>query len=91
MNIQNLKIGDKLLCKKDFFFIGTNFYKGREYEIYNIRKIEDEYFNYYSYSLIDNINSELLYLIDADLDDIFYSVKEMRDMKLKKINEHPES
>lgn len=86
MNTQNLKIGDKLLCKEDCWIPDVNYHRGREYEVCNIKNEEDDLHNY-SYVIIDRINNERLFIYDSELNFIFYTKKEHRRMKLKKIND----
>jgi len=86
---QNIKIGDKFLCKMNYcYIILQKFHEGVEYEVYDIKKIDNGCgFYYYSYSMIDNVDFKLLYVIEYELNNIFYSGKEMRKIKLEKLNE----
>ena len=85
MSKYNINVGDKLLCKLDYCSIITKFHEGREYEVFSIKN-EDDYFNYYSFLLKDYINNEIIFIDDIDLNSAFYSKSEVRNMKLKKLN-----
>jgi len=88
--MKNLRIGDKLVCKIDYWTIGSTFHKDREYYICDIRNKDDLMHNY-KFVIKDIINIERLYVDYSDLTFIFYSNKEVRKMKLNKIYEEAES
>ena len=90
MKNQNLNKGDKILCKNDIHNSRINFTKGIEYYIVAIEHKNDNYdddgSNYYYYISDDNSqiivseNERLIY-------NYFYTNQEVRNMKLKKIND----
>jgi len=81
---QNLKIGDKLLCKIDYWTTKIYFFEGREY---NICDIEIDYAdeNDYAYFIMDENKNRVLFMILDDLDSFFYTKKEVRNIKIKKL------
>ena len=96
MRNQNLNVGEKLSCKKDYINNKISIRKDEEYEISDIAINDsslidgDENVIYYYYILDDN-NSKIEIRNDEDMNRYFYTNQEVRNMKLKKIYEESES
>ena len=77
MNEINLKVGDKLLCKKDDSSLNSFVYKGEYYIVNEV--------NYWI--LINNLD----YFTDINetyyIWNFFYTPQELRKLKLKQLNE----
>jgi len=91
MRNQNLNVGEKLSCKKDYINNKISIRKDEEYEISDIAINDsslidgDENVIYYYYILDDN-NSKIEIRNDEDIETYFYTKKDIRKMKLKKLN-----
>ena len=88
--MKNIKIGDRLLCKKSLFNSSMTYFYAREY--YTINEIQSESDGEYSYYIIDNNGYTMPFSFNNNtLYAYFYTKQEMRHMKLKKIYEETES
>ena len=81
MKIKNLKVGDKLLCKKDYYSFSSLIFHKNEY--YIVFRIEN---NSYIY-IINDYNTYSSFFYDESLFVYFYKKQELRNMKLKKLYE----
>jgi len=92
MKKYNLKIGDILLCKKDYIYSKISFSINKKYEIIQIvyNSLENNNNSVYYYVYDDN-NSSIEIRNDEDMNRYFYTNQEVRNMKLKKIYEESES
>jgi hypothetical protein len=78
-----MKIGDKLICKKSYFYNG-NFYSNDIFIVvgfneYNIR-LKTKYDTYHNIRHCSKQYNELYFY------DLFYTQKELRKNKLEKLN-----
>jgi len=88
MKDQNLKVGDKLVCKKEMLFVGNILYREKnEYTIIDISCYNgiDKHYNVRNDIFIRTFFTEL------DLYKYFDSKKEIRKMKLDSLYEKSES
>jgi len=86
-----LKKGDKVFCKKDY---GILFYENKMYVIESVPDIPYNNF-YYVWVCGDKLENKIFavrFLLNektsVSFGDYFYTMKEYRKMKLKKINEN---
>jgi len=87
MKKQNLKIGDRLLCKESFFDSDDPYFHVDDYcIIYYIQKyVTNEYYYYIS----DENNKRYPFRFSPDLLlTYFYTKQEIRNMKLKKLEKY---
>ena len=84
MKDQKFNIGDKLLCKIDCWTTKVYFFEGREYNICDIRTDYD-YSDDYSYCIKDENSNKVLFMVEEDLDVLFYTKSEIRSIKIKKL------
>ena len=101
---QNINIGDKLLCKNDLItdmiYDDTltdmiSFIKGKYYEVYDIRIIEDKYTvvdmkdynDTYFYFFISELNKDFSFWYAPYFYEYFYTKNELRTMKLDKLKD----
>lgn len=86
MKKQDIKVGDKLICKKDFNILNISLTERIEYTIISIRIIHDYVGEYeYYYTISDNNHKDMTIADEEDLYTYFYSDKEVRKMKLKRL------
>jgi len=89
MKDHNFKVGDKLLCKKDYIHHKISIHKGNEY-IISDSLFETEYYTFIY--IIDDNNVKVEVQYEKDIYEFFYTEKEVRNIKLKKLgNEGTES
>ena len=87
MKKQNLNIGDSLLCKKNLSLELHNFFnKNKYYIVCFVNIFGDDY----SYDILDEDNIVFTFL-PKHIRTYFYTKREVRNIKLKKINEETES
>jgi len=89
MKNQNLNKGDKILCKKDYFNNLMKFTKGIEYCIILVEintNIFDNYSDNYTYYFYDDNSRTMTSDSEYGLYSFFYKLTEVRNMKLKKLN-----
>ena len=88
MKKQNINIGDKLLCKKDFSDLSYRFLKGRYYLVWNI--INDIVYDNEDYIYQIEAEQEISYdfYFEKILYDHFYSNSELRKIKLEKLEKN---
>lgn len=78
-----LNIGDKLLCKKDNLTIFSLFTELKYYTVDNMILIGPDY---YMYSIRCDSNYIINFKTDYQINNYFYNEKEIRKMKLEKLN-----
>jgi len=76
MKDKNFKIGDMLLCKKDYINDLISFRKGKEYEV-----TERFYF------IKDDNCNKIEVRHETDLNEFFCSKKDIRKMKIEKLED----
>lgn len=89
MQNQNIKIGYKFLCKLDCWTTDVYFVDGVEYVVCDIRcdYVDFNGCNDYVYFVKDDNKNMVAFEFEEDFDVFFYTKKEMRNMKLKKLYE----
>ena len=87
MKIPDIKVGDKLLCKKNLYNSIIRFYKNRYYTVFDIENYID--MNDYTYYIGNNISWS--FFSEDLLLEHFYNKNDIRKMKLKKLYEESES
>ena len=84
-----MKVGDKVLCKKAFSISGFNIHF-TEGKYYYIHRVESDY-NISSFYILGDGGIECDFEFDEDntykFSEHFYTGKELRKLKLDKINE----
>lgn len=83
-----LKKGDKVFCKKDY---GILFYENKMYVIESFSQYDKFSFVWVCGNKLENRIFAVRFTVDdtsATFGDYFYTMKEYRKMKLKKINEN---
>jgi len=90
MKKQDINIGDKLLCKNDYNSNNiTTFYENVEYEISNIilsDNIISKEKDYRCIYIKNDIDNDVFFVGQSDLDILFYTKNEVRKIKLKKLD-----
>ena len=88
--INNFKVGDKLLCKKDSI---TKYSRYKKNKYYYIEDIDDPVYDYeeYSYYINDDNNNNIYFWKEYDLYEYFYTAQDVRKLKLKNLYEESES
>jgi len=89
MKDKNFKIGDMLLCKKDYINDLISFRKGKEYEVTEIllnawivMKGEERF-----YFIKDDNCNKIEVRHETDLNEFFCSKKDIRKMKIEKLED----
>lgn len=88
MRTLNIKVGDKILCKKSEHRTELYLTKGIEYVIF---EVNDFYFMgeylHSTYTVIDDKYDDRDFIGDDEFNEYFYNNIELRNIKLKKLNE----
>jgi len=77
------KVGDKIICKRDFCTVGIEFLNGCDYDILEI----GQHGNYQMIKIGYNMNysSPCYFFYTNDVENYFYTEKEIRKLKLEKL------
>ena len=89
MKNQNINKGDKILCKKDYCNNRMKFTKGIEYYIVTVEistNIFDNYSDNYTYYFSDDNRRIITSNSEYGLYSFFYRMTEVRNLKLKQLN-----
>ena len=78
-----LRVGNKLICKKDYAPQILNYIKGKEYEVLNIQYDYSYGCNLYKIGEIGNF--DLGYVYDDQISTFFYTNSEIRMKKLENL------
>lgn len=87
MKKQNINVGDRLLCKKDFSDDSNRFRKGRYYLVWDITNDISYDDDDYIYQIEDEQDMLYGFYYSELLCSHFYMKNELRNIKLKKLNE----
>ena len=84
--MNNINLGDRLLCKKTFYDMSYPYFCANEYcNIYFIQK--DDPVDYYYYISDKDFKKYAFSFSDKKLFEYFYTNQEIREIKLNKIYE----